>query len=130
MSKARNQNQSPSRLCSAVALVSDAVNSEKRKEMLSCSAVILHNKFDATFDSWKIQIVLRAGSQVSRSWSLHFPLPSQGRATFPRVSQPRERQSHTPGILHWRTRNAGEEKENHGIERRDGLPGNFVLFLH
>lgn len=47
-----------------MARVSDAINSVKRKEMLSCSAVVLHNKFDATFDSWKIQTVLRAGSRV------------------------------------------------------------------
>lgn len=78
---ARDQNQSPSWLCSAVACVSNAINSVKGKEMLSCSAVILCHGFDATFDSWKIQRVLR-GSRVIRSWSLHFPLPSQGGPCF------------------------------------------------
>lgn len=73
MCKARDSNQSPSRPRSAVAYVSDAFNSVKRKEPL---AVILHNKFDAAFDSWKIRTVLREGSRVYRlslSWEPFAP---------------------------------------------------------
>lgn len=83
MCKARDLNQSPTRLRSAVAYVSNAINSVKRKEALSCSAVILCKEFNAAFDSRKIQTVLREGTRVCRlsllrGLSLPLVLPREG----------------------------------------------------